>query len=102
MDRKRRRVRPDSVLQGTGCVVMGATIMIALYTLFGSTASSLDGAARVLFVCCACLAPCCLCCGTLMLWHGCGGGSGLFAGASSRFRCDLVAADDDLEGARRE
>jgi hypothetical protein len=95
---RRRRIRPDSVLQGTGCVVMGATVLLALRFI----TLELEGPARILVGCCACFAPCCLCCGSLMLWYGCGYGGGLIGSISGRFRCDLVTANDDLEQARRE
>ena len=42
------------------------------------------------------LAPLCFCCGALMLWHGCGMGTGALESlTSSRVRCDVLGHDEE-------
>ena len=95
-------MRPDALVQGVGCVVMGLTILIlhfldrdhVLLDVSDYSGMSIHLLAAITFG----LAPCCVCCGMLMVWHGFGGQVHMgFA------RCDVLpkASDsDDEERAR--
>mmetsp|Transcript_56475 Transcript_56475/g.126116 ORF Transcript_56475/g.126116 Transcript_56475/m.126116 type:complete len:100 (-) Transcript_56475:665-964(-) len=97
-------LRPDAVLQGLGCVAMGCTVLTCL-CIFDTEHTLLDlndhsnASVHVLALCCCVLAPACMCCGSLMLWYGCGGSFG--PSFTHGFRCDLLV-DDDLEARGRD
>lgn len=87
-------LRPDAVLQGTGCLIMAGTAAFVVHALmYGSEV--LDIAAPSSFpvevLPLLLLVPCCVGSGALMLWSGFGG---RFPVTSAGFRCDLPLRED--------
>ena len=101
-------MRPDALIQGIGCLCMGGTVLaLKAMDIAGRLLDLGDRSGLSIHLLAACsmvLAPCCLCCGALMVWHGLGGDFGT-SGLSARFRCDLLPPNkgsdsDDEERAR--
>ena len=97
-------MRPDALIQGIGCMCMGTTVVVmfaldqhrVLLDLSDRAGLSIHLLAGITL----CMAPCCLLCGGLMVWHGVGGS---FGSVGLGLRCDLLpkASDsDDEERAR--
>ena len=87
-------LRPDAIIQGLGCWMMAATTVFVIHALiYGSETLDVppgegySAAVAPLLM----LLPCCVCCGGMMLWSGCGG---QFPAASAAMRCDLPARPD--------
>ena len=101
------RMRPDALIQGIGCLCMGGTVFVLKAMDSAGRLLDLDDRSglsiHLLAACSLVLAPCCICCGGLMVWHGLGGEFGT-SGLSARLRCDLppckASEGDDEERAR--
>ena len=104
-------MRPDALIQGAGCIAMGGTVFLLKFFDFDHVLLDVsDGAGmeslpmHVLAWASLCLAPCCLGCGALMVWHGLGFSFGSW-GLSTLVRCDLPErkaneSDDEEERAK--
>ena len=81
-----------------------AVTVIALYyagvvdTLFDLNDQTVGMAPHLLAAAVGCFAPCCLCCGMLMVWHGCGGSFGSSSGLAKHLRCDILPTGDEEKG----
>ena len=87
-------LRPDAVLQGTGCLIMAGTAAFVVHALmYGSEVLdvAVPSSFPVVVLPLLLLVPCCVGSGALMLWSGFGG---RFPVTSAGFRCDLPPRED--------
>jgi hypothetical protein len=87
-------LRPDALIQGTGCILMAATALFVIVALtYGSelldvpTPDTVPTAVFPLLL----MVPCCIGCGGLMCWTGWGG---RFPQLTAGIRCDVPPRPD--------